>query len=76
VLYLLISTEVRVSTPDLCLAQDFVLFAGVHRGAGMLMDALPFSDDNGELVPGYPGDDRKALRSFAYSHYVRRLGIV
>ena len=75
-LYFLISTASRVSTLDLCPAQDFVLFAGARWGVGMLTVVLPFSDNSGELVPGCAGDDRETLRSFAHSHYVRRLGIV
>lgn len=57
-------------------AQDSVLFAGVHRVDGTLTTSLPFSDNSGDLVPSYPGDDWEALRSFLYFHDVRRLGIV
>jgi hypothetical protein len=57
-------------------AQDSSLFAGVHQGDGTLTTGLLFLDISGYLVPSYPGDDWEALRSFAYSHDVRRLRIV
>ena len=72
-LYVLLLTAARVSTPDLCPAHDSVLFAGAHLRVGMLTAALPSSDNSGELVLGCAGDDREALRSFAHSDYVRRL---
>ena len=52
------------------------LVRGSSLGSWNADGRLPFSDNSGELVPGCAGDDRETLRSFAHSHYVRRLGIV
>ena len=57
-------------------ARDSVLFAGAHRGDGTLTIGLLLLDISGYLLPNYPGDDWEALRTFAYSHDVRRLCIV
>lgn len=40
VLYVLLSTAARVSTPDLSPAHDFALFAGAYLRVGMLTAAL------------------------------------